>query len=62
MSSMEASRTLRLNAGISQDALVTASDRLQTFVWNVDAGRAALVTRHTIATPAEAHEIVDSPE
>lgn len=54
MSSMEALRALRTNAGISQNALATAIGRSHTYVWNVEAGRVKLTARDTIEAWAEA--------
>lgn len=54
MSSMEALRTLRIQAGISQNALATAIDRSHTYVWNVEAGRVKLTARETIEAWAKA--------
>lgn len=48
MSSMEALRALRSEAGMSQNALATAIGLSHTYVWNVEAGRAKLTARDTI--------------
>lgn len=48
MSSMEALRALRCEAGMSQNALATAIGLSHTYVWNVEAGRAKLTARDTI--------------
>lgn len=48
MSSMEALRALRIEAGISQNALATAIGLSHTYVWNVEASRAKLTARDTI--------------
>ncbi len=53
MSSMEALRALRTEAGISQNALATAIGRSHTYVWNVEAGRVKLTARETIKAWAE---------
>ncbi len=54
MASMEALRAVRTQAGLSQNALATAIDRSQTYVWNVEAGRVKLTARETIDAWAEA--------
>jgi transcriptional regulator with XRE-family HTH domain len=51
---MEALRTLRVDAGLSQNALATAIDRSHAYVWNVEAGRVKLTSRDTIAAWAAA--------
>lgn len=48
MSQMEALRALRIEAGMSQNALATAIGLSHTYVWNVEAGRAKLTARETI--------------
>ncbi len=53
MSSMEALRALRTNAGMSQNALAKAIGRSHTYVWNVEAGRMKLTARETIEAWAE---------
>jgi transcriptional regulator with XRE-family HTH domain len=54
MSSMEALRALRIDAGMSQNALATAIGLSHTYVWNVEAGRAKLTARDTIEAWANA--------
>lgn len=54
MSSMEALRALRIEAGISQNALATAIGLSHTYVWNVEAGRVKLTARDTIEAWAKA--------
>jgi transcriptional regulator with XRE-family HTH domain len=54
MSSMEALRALRIQAGMSQNALATELGLSHTYVWNVEAGRAKLTARDTIKAWADA--------
>lgn len=54
MTSMEALRALRTEAGLSQNALATAIGRSHTFVWNVEAGRVNLTACETIEAWADA--------
>jgi transcriptional regulator with XRE-family HTH domain len=54
MASSEALRSLRTQAGLSQNALATAIGRSHTYVWNVEAGRVKLTARDTITAWAEA--------
>ena len=54
MASMDALRALRIDAGLSQNALAGAIGRSHTYVWNVEAGRVKLTARETIALWADA--------
>lgn len=54
MSSLDKLKTLRSDAGVSQNALATAIGKSHTYVWSVEAGRERLTAQATIVAWAEA--------
>lgn len=54
MSSLENLKSLRLEAGVSQNGLASSIGKSHTYVWSVEAGRERLTAKDTIVAWAEA--------
>lgn len=54
MSSLEKLKSLRSDAGVSQNALASAIGKSHTYVWSVEAGRERLTAKDTIVAWADA--------